>query len=192
MSDLFPLFRGKIRGTAQVLATPTPPLTHRPALSGGRLMSQSTIIDPGVFWSKVAIADQNDCWLWQQSVGSHGYGQTWDGEHVLLAHRVAWELTHGPIPEGLFVCHRCDVRRCVNARAHLFLGTAADNRMDAARKGRAWAKLDVEKVREMRRRYVAGGVSTRQLAREYDVDRRAIVFALRGQTWSHVDDGGGE
>lgn len=142
------------------------------------------------FWSHVAVGEPGECWLWQQSSGSHGYGQTWDGQSVLLAHRVAWEIVHGPIPPGMHVLHRCDIRRCVNVYDHLFLGTNQDNIMDKARKLRIpIAKLNPDIVREMRRRYAEGGVSTRQLAAEYGVDRRAIVFALKGQTWKHVKGG---
>lgn len=142
------------------------------------------------FWSKVAVGERGECWLWQQSTAKHGYGQTWDGQNVLLAHRVAWEIVHGPIPPGMSVLHHCDVRPCVNAYDHLFLGTDADNAMDKARKLRIpIAKLNPENVREMRRRYAEGGVSTRQLAAEYGVDRRAIVFALKGRFWAHVEGG---
>jgi hypothetical protein len=72
------------------------------------------------WWSKVDCSDADGCWLWTQSTGSHGYGQTWDGVTVRLTHRVAWTLTNGPIPDGMTVDHRCRNRRCVNP-AHLRL-----------------------------------------------------------------------
>lgn len=55
------------------------------------------------------------CILWAQSTGSHGYGQTWNGRTVVLAHRVAWEKVHGPIPAGMTVDHLCRVKICINA-----------------------------------------------------------------------------
>lgn len=74
------------------------------------------------------------CWLWTASIGSHGYGQIgWqvgEGRNTMvLAHRVAWWLAHGPIPDGLTVDHRCRVRRCCNP-AHLRLLTNVENARD--------------------------------------------------------------
>lgn len=86
------------------------------------------------FWDKVDRREPDACWLW---VGArrHRYGEVWrDNKHV-YAHRVSYEIANGPIPAGLFICHRCDTPLCVNP-AHLFAGTQTDNMRDAANKGR--------------------------------------------------------
>ena len=84
------------------------------------------------FWAKVRKSD--GCWLWQAST-SVGYGQINIGGRPQRAHRVAWELTFGGIPDGLWVLHRCDTRLCVRP-GHLFLGTVTDNNRDMFAKGR--------------------------------------------------------
>lgn len=66
-----------------------------------------------------------------------GYVQVYEptDQRMYLAHRLAWIKAHGPIPKGMFVCHRCDTPACRNVE-HLFLGTHAGNMADMVRKGR--------------------------------------------------------
>lgn len=84
------------------------------------------------FWSKVDKS--GECWIWT-GVRQNGYGSFWFEHGPKPAHRISWTLTHGPITDGLFACHRCDNPACVNPD-HLFLGTAGDNARDMWSKGR--------------------------------------------------------
>ena len=80
------------------------------------------------------------CWLWTASVRPlSGYGQLRHAGKIRFAHRVAYEAFRGRIPDGLFVCHHCDTRSCINPD-HLFLGTGKDNAQDMIRKGRQYCQ----------------------------------------------------
>lgn len=140
------------------------------------------------FWSYVERTE--GCWTWKLSTASNGYGRfSPDGEIQVNAHRFAWEITYGPISDGLEVCHRCDNPACVNP-AHLFLGTHRENMLDMVQKGRHFrpglehrAKLTREQVAEIRHRYATEKISQRQLARDYGVSKATIGHLLTYRTW---------
>src|SRR5215468_8026003 len=89
---------------------------------------------PEQFWSRVSTA-QSGCWVWLGYQDVEGYGSLrWHGRTV-RAHRLAYELTYGPVPADVCVCHTCDVPACVNPQ-HLWVGTNRDNQDDCTRKGR--------------------------------------------------------
>ena len=96
------------------------------------------------FWLRVEIKRLKDCWNWIGRVHQNGYG-LYDSsirKSAVRAHRMAWMLSRGQIPDGKFVLHKCDNRRCCNPK-HLFIGTLKDNMQDASKKGRVknnWPK----------------------------------------------------
>jgi HNH endonuclease len=98
-----------------------------------------------------------ECLIWTGDHASTGYGRMrMNGRRHKYAHRIVYELAHGPIPEGMLVCHKCDVRNCVEL-SHLFLGTHSDNSQDMSRKGRGnTAKLSPLQVDQLRVLFAAG------------------------------------
>ena len=90
------------------------------------------------FWAMLpdgVVGAKDECWEWTDGCDGDGYGVVGAGGKTVRAHRVAWEVAHGPIPDGVHVLHQCDNPPCINP-AHLFLGTQADNMADKVAKGR--------------------------------------------------------
>lgn len=137
------------------------------------------------FWNKVDKSGGDDaCWLWTAATRSNGYGQMELLGRIWKAHRIAYTLAYGEIPDGLVICHSCDCPKCCNP-AHLWAGTHADNTRDMDAKGRRvtlriygdankLCKVSDAKVLEIRERYASGGVTQKALAKEYGVSRRFI------------------
>lgn len=148
------------------------------------------------FWRYVTPGQPDECWLWQGLRSSNGYGKIGTSrQEMLYTHRVSWEIHHGPVPDGLFVCHTCDVRLCVNP-AHLWLGTAADNLADMHRKGRGHHKgangvrngsahLTEQQVVEIRALYAAGMTQV-ELAARFGIAQTNISQIVLRKMWKHV------
>ena len=121
------------------------------------------------------------CWLWTRSITNSGYGDIGRTpyEKGWLAHRLSWAIHNGPILDGLYVLHTCDVRLCVNPD-HLFLGTHQDNMNDMEEKGRRRVlsgekspvhRLTDKQIREIRARYegIPYHNNSRELAQEFGI-----------------------
>lgn len=153
------------------------------------------------FWSKVDKSGGPDaCWEWTENRTKEGYGRFSIRERggpvkTRFASRVAFELTNGPIPAGMFVCHRCDNPPCCNP-AHLFAGTPNDNVQDAIRKGRMRhvgvpgsrhprAKLTEEQAADI---WVRANMGERgvALAAEYGISISVVSRIKNGGAWKHV------
>lgn len=144
------------------------------------------------FRQHVGPPTETGCTPWTGAKGPTGYGHVSGGRgRCRPAHRVAWELVHGPIPEKLNVLHRCDNRSCVNVD-HLFLGTQADNVADMIAKDRhskgemtSRAKLTAEVIARCHERRQAGETLV-TLAAEYGVRHDYLCKVLSGIYWKHL------
>lgn len=144
------------------------------------------------FRAKIVVVE-GGCWEWTGSTNPSGYGELGLGgrhEGLVAAHRLSWELHVGPIPDGLWVLHRCDNPPCCNPD-HLFLGTRTDNVRDMYAKGRRglvdngrrkMVEDDVRCARALRE----AGASIAGLARVFGVRHRTMQCALERLTWRFV------
>lgn len=148
-----------------------------------------------LFMAKVLVSDEpNACWLWVGSCNSDGYGHTGRDHKTYLTHRWAYKYWRGPIPAGLQVLHKCDVRNCCNPD-HLFLGTHKDNMMDMAKKMRGAAQLgkynnqakltevDVLAIRAAHQ----SGENMKDVAKAHSICLAHCLQVALGKKWKHVE-----
>lgn len=130
------------------------------------------------FWRKVDKS--GDCWMWTGKVDENGYGR-FQYENISLAHRFAWFIEFGSLPDKPYICHRCDRPGCVRV-LHLFEGTAYDNNHDAIAKGRMrhWGCpiSTPELVIEIRRLYATGKFTYPSLSKRFNIPETRIFSAL--------------
>ncbi len=144
------------------------------------------------FWPKVNRNGANGCWLWTGAIRNDGYGAIHLGERRMArAHRVSFMLAFGELPAApLEVCHRCDVRACVNP-AHLFLGTRKDNMADCKAKDRqvrgernGKSKLTDPEVIAIR---TAAGTH-KAIAQQFAISRSMVTFIRTNKNWTHLEN----
>jgi hypothetical protein len=152
-------------------------------------------VDPVTWFWRGFTRAESGCMEWQRGRVSKGYGACADevGSGSGDAHIEAYFLTHGPIPDGMQVCHTCDNPPC-GEPSHLWLGTAAENQADKVAKGRGArlqgeahgrASLTEPQVRAIRVR-LAAGEAKKVIASDYGVVPSTIYLIAKGKTWSHL------
>lgn len=138
-----------------------------------------------------SISTKDSCWEYCGHLIKGGYGHISEHGEMKLVHRVSYEKLKGPIPDGMFVLHRCDNRACWNPD-HLFLGTHQDNMNDMKSKGRSRnsqginnnsAKLTEDEVKAIR----ADKRSSRTIAKDYGLHQTTICDIKRGDLWQNVE-----
>lgn len=150
------------------------------------MANQTAVTDFAVaarFWSKVLVRRPGVCWPWRGAKHNHGYGvfKVSREAGLVKAHRFAWELANGPIPEGLVVRHQCDNPPCCNP-AHLTTGTQADNIADMHARGRREYKsrLTTANVASIFNEYAAGATQ-QQIAERFGVAPSYISMLISGR-----------
>lgn len=147
------------------------------------------------FWDQVDIKSIEECWTWMGYKNKKGYGRFGiTSYNKYLSHRYCWTICCGDIPLGLFVLHKCDNPSCVNPM-HLFLGTNSDNMIDCSNKDRSNKprgennpshKLKTIDIINIRKQYISGEYSQRQLAKMYNIHQTTIGDIVRQELWQHV------
>lgn len=144
------------------------------------------------FWEKVKIGKPDECWLWIAAIDTNGYGAVKHLGKKRNSHRIAYELSYGPVDRNMDIMHSCDVRLCCNPR-HLSPGTRLENVHDALNKGRHAsgeqspnAKLSNYLVLAIRILHREVGYNSTEIGSMLGVEESTVRHILKRRTWKHV------
>ncbi len=149
---------------------------------------------------RIERVPESGCWIWMGTTNPAGYGTlfiglTADGSrHCVRAHRLSYQLHKGEIPSGLFVCHRCDVRPCINPD-HLFCGTTQDNTDDRVAKGRNHYNVGDSHPRKKIDAALAGaiismyrsGITIFNIRKQLGVSKYIVSDICNGRSWTGIE-----
>ncbi len=141
---------------------------------------------------------ESGCWIFMGKIQDTGYGmitkQVNKVKRYIGAHRLSWEMTYGPVPDGMLVCHKCDVRSCINP-SHLFLGTYKDNSQDMKHKGRhkngvsvgkkAGPRLSKEIILEIRTAIEQGEIG-KEICKRFGISYTHYQNIKFRRDWKHI------
>lgn len=151
------------------------------------------------FWSRVDRSgptlreELGQCWICTSAKDKDGYARIYSNmkHNNVCAHRLAWEIIRGAIPENMLVLHKCDNPACVRPE-HLFLGSQAENMNDKTTKVRqargerhGMSVIGPDDVREIRR-LEGTGLTQSEIASRFGLQQTQVWRILRGKSWRHV------
>ncbi len=131
------------------------------------------------FWSRVnrdgpiIYPDLGKCWMWTGAINGRGYGSLVIDAKAMTPHKLAATLSMGTVPDGMYVCHRCDNPPCCNPD-HLFIGTPLQNISDAYEKDRKGKITTLQK--ELVRSLLLQGMRNKDIASRAGIDYRMVTY----------------
>jgi hypothetical protein len=131
------------------------------------------------------VEKTDSCWIWKGTIKRGGYGKLCFKENKsAIASRVAYELFNGPIQDGMYICHLCDVPSCVNPD-HLWVGSHMENTLDMIEKERQHSKLLSMDIIELRRLWQQGA-SNASLCERFNITSGTVSSIIHRRIWKHV------
>jgi len=155
-----------------------------------KCMGKSKRLDVDKAFNERYTIAPNGCWEWTSYKSKKGYGTIFTVDGTILAHRYSWEKVNGPIPKGLFACHRCDNPSCCNPD-HIFIGTQMENIQDCVAKGRRNTRkgtaVNTNKLTEEQvLRVFYDTRLAKEVAKDFGISHYTVAGIRLKKSWKHL------